>query len=102
METTILTDIWTQINTSIDVVLMITIIAVGYIFGRTALASALFPKWHTTAKVLIVAVPVTILYTYFQKVAPGIAIASFFIAFGFHTVVLKYIDRFVLSMNDKK
>lgn len=102
METTILTDLWNQLAASVDLVLVVVIIACGYLVGRAGLLGRAFSNLRNTYKVLIVAVPVTVAYTILQGVAPGVAVATFFVAFGFHGVVLKFIDKWVLNLTKVK
>ena len=47
-----------------------------------------------TLKVLIFSLITSVSYAVFEKINPGIFIASYFTAFGFHSAILKLIEKF--------
>lgn len=89
---TILTDIWEHINSSIDWVIVLLVISSGYVLGRIDFTRKLLFK-SQTLRVIAVSLGVTLIYAIFTVVPAGKYIASYFIAFGFHTVIIKWIDR---------
>ena len=83
-------DIWTNLLPMINWVVFILVIASGYFIRATPILK----KCSTTLKVLIFSLVISISYAVFEKLNPGVFIASYFIAFGFHSAILKLIERF--------
>lgn len=90
-----LNDIWTNIQPMINWVVFVLVIASGYFIRATPILK----KCSTTLKVLIFSLIVTVIYAISTKLNVGIFIASYFIAFGFHSAILKLIERFFIKKN---
>ncbi len=89
METTIFNDIWSSINENIEWAIVIIVWAGGY--GIRLLK--ILPKWSTTIKVALASLLLTVIYALVEKTPIGLALVSYVFAFGFHTLVIKWIDR---------
>jgi hypothetical protein len=85
-----LNDIWTNLLPVINWVVFIIVIASGYFIRATPILK----KCSTTLKVLIFSLVISLSYAVFERLNPGVFIASYFIAFGFHSAILKLIERF--------
>ena len=90
---TVLTDIWNHINESIDWIIFLMVIASGYAIR----SFALFKNIPKTRKVIFISLIVTLIYGFIQKIDPGVYVASYFLAFGFHTVLIKWLDSKILK-----
>lgn len=84
-----LNDIWNTILPMIDWVVFALVIASGYFIRVTPILK----KCSITVKVLVVSSVVTGIYAISTGLNLGIWIASFFLAFGFHSAVLKLLER---------
>jgi hypothetical protein len=84
-----LNDIWNHILPLIDWVVFLLVIASGYFIRVTPLLENL----STTKKVLIFSLIITIIYTIAAGVDIGVYVASYFLAFGFHSAIIKMIER---------
>lgn len=78
----------------IDWMVFLLVLASGYFVRVTKV----LPKLSKTLKILVFSLIVTILYSFASGVEPGIFIASYFIAFGFHSAVLKMFERKIAPM----
>lgn len=85
-----LNDIWNYILPMIDWVVFSLVIASGYFIRATPILK----KYSTTLKVLLFSLVISLSYAVFEKINPGVFIASYFIAFGFHSAILKLIEGF--------
>lgn len=85
-----LNDIWTNLLPMINWVIFILVIASGYFIRATPILK----NCSKTLKVLIFSLIISVSYAVFEKINPGVFIASYFIAFGFHSAILKLIERF--------
>lgn len=85
-----LNDIWTDLLPMINWVIFVLVIASGYFIRATPILK----KCSTTLKILIFSLITSVSYAVFEKINPGVFIASYFIAFGFHSAILKLIERF--------
>lgn len=83
------TEILTQIQGSINWIVFALVIASGY-FVR---ATPILKKHSTTSKLLLFSFVTVALYVYFAKVDVAVAIASYFITVGFHTLIIKQLER---------
>ena len=89
---TILTDVWSHIQEAINWVIVLLVISSGYL-GRNQLFRTLTKITSQTARVVIISLIVTVGYTFFAKISASVFIASYFFAFGFHTVIIKFVER---------
>ena len=89
----LLNEIWQHINPLIDWVVFALVIALGYLVKVANLLTSVLPKHSNTLKILVFSLIVTVLYSYFQGISVGKFIASYFLAFGFHSAILKLIER---------
>ena len=85
-----LNDIWTNLLPMINWVIFVLVIASGYFIRATPILK----NCSKTLKVLIFSLIISVSYAVFEKINPGVFIASYFIAFGFHNAILKLIERF--------
>jgi len=83
------TEILTQIQGSINWIVFALVIASGY-FVR---ATPILKNYSTTSKLLTISFVTVALYVYFAKVDVAVAIASYFITVGFHTLIIKQLER---------
>lgn len=90
-----LNDIWNNIQPMINWVVFVLVIASGYFIRATPILK----KCSTTLKVLIFSLVVTVIYAVSTKLNIGVFIASYFIAFGFHSAILKLIERLFIKKN---
>jgi hypothetical protein len=84
-----LNDIWNYLLPMIDWVVFALVIASGYFIRATPILKSL----DTTVQVLIISTIVTGIYALTAGLNLGIWVASFFLAFGFHSAVLKLLER---------
>jgi len=89
LTTSFFQDVYNYIMPLIDWMVFALVIASGYFVRVTKL----LPKKSTTTKVLLSSLFVTVLYTLVQGVPWGMFIASYFLAFGFHSSIIKLIER---------
>lgn len=82
-------DVWNNIQPMINWVVFVLVIASGYFIRATPILK----KCSTTLKVLIFSLIVTVIYAISTKLNIGVFIASYFIAFGFHSAILKLLER---------
>jgi hypothetical protein len=92
-----LDQIFNQILPVIDWVVFFLVITSGYLVR--GIKTPKIKKYSTIGKVLVCSLVVSILYSIFAGVNPGKFIASYFIAFGFHTVIIKKIEGFFVPKN---
>ena len=85
-----LNDIWTNLLPMINWVIFVLVIASGYFIRVTPMLK----NFSKTLKVLIFSLIISLSYAIFEKINPGVFIASYFAAFGFHSAILKLIERF--------
>lgn len=91
-----LNDIWTNLQPMINWVVFVLVIASGYFIRVTPILE----KCSTTLKVLIFSLVISVSYAVFEKLNPGMFIASYFIAFGFHSAILKLLERAIFGDGD--
>ena len=89
----LLNEIWQHINPLIDWMVFALVIALGYLVKVANLLTGILPEYSNTLKILLFSLIVTVLYSYFQGISGGKFIASYFLAFGFHSAILKLIER---------
>lgn len=94
----LLNDVWQHLLLVINWVIFLLVIASGYFVRVTPILK----NHSTTIKVLFFSSSVTILYAILTKVDAGTFIASYFIAFGFHSAILKVIERFLNKQSLRK
>lgn len=85
----VVSDIYNYLIPIIDWMVFILVIAIGYLVR----GANLLPKWSNTLKIFVFSFVVTLSYSYFSEVNMGKFIASYFLAFGFHSAILKIIER---------
>ena len=88
METQIFNDVWNNINSLLDWGIIIIVWASGY--GITLFKG--LKAISKTVRVLIVSVIFTAFYAFSRGSDIGITIVSYVFAFGFHTLILKWIE----------
>lgn len=84
-----LNDVWQHLLPMINWVVFVLVIASGYFIRATPILK----KWSTTTKVLVFSLMITLIYSIATKVDVGVFVASYFLAFGFHSVILKMLER---------
>lgn len=82
----------------IDWMVFALVLASGY-FVR---ATKLLPKWSKTIKILVFSIIVTLSYSIANDVESGVFIASYFMAFGFHSAILKLLERAISKIVKKE
>lgn len=84
-----LDEIFNALLPMVDWLVFALVIASGYFVRATPILKNL----STTVKVLIISTVVTGIYALTAGLNLGIWVASFFLAFGFHSAVLKLLER---------
>ena len=95
--TTIFADIWTHINEGVNWIVFLLVIASGY----ASRSISLFNDVKKITKVLVFSFVSTFIFAIYAKVDPGTYIASYFLAFGFHTVLMRWMDSKLLNVFSK-
>lgn len=88
-----LNDIWNYLLPMINWVVFVLVIASGYFIRATPILK----KCSTTLKVLVFSLVVTVIYAISTKVNVGVYVASYFLAFGFHSAIIKMVERLFYS-----
>lgn len=94
----VLTDIWAHLKDTIDFTIVCIVIASGYLLARGRVGFAFFGRISQTLRVILISLPLTLAYGLSRDVDFGTMVASYFISFGFHSVVLKFIDKLVKNL----
>jgi len=84
-----LNDVWQHLLPMINWVVFVLVIASGYFIRATPMLK----RWCTTLKVLVFSLIVTVIYAVSVKLNLGVFVASYFLAFGFHSAILKMLER---------
>ena len=90
-------DIWNEIMPNINWAIFILVIASGYFVRVTPILN----RCSTTLKVLIFSLSITVLYGFASNINLGVFIVSYFSAFGFHSAIIKLIERYIKNKINK-
>ena len=94
METTIFTDIWNHINSSINWTVVLLVVTAGYV-ARQKWMIDLTKINNKTKRIVLISLMVVSAYSMVGKLKPEMVIASYFFAFGFHAVLLKILEHWL-------
>jgi hypothetical protein len=89
METNIIGDIWKELNENLSFIIVLIVIATGYMVRWAKILT----KWNTTLKLALFSMATSITYMFISdKVDWSIWFASYFCAFGMHTVIIRWFE----------
>ena len=86
-----MTEILTQLQLNINWTIFSLVISSGYFIRVTPILK----KYTTTTKVFIFSFLIVFLYVYFAKIETSTIISSYFIAIGFHSVIIKQFEKII-------
>lgn len=87
-----------QINAEISFIIVLITLALGYVVRDLPFLK----KWHKIYKIAIVTLPVTLLYMHLQDdINFGMWVASYAAAFGFHALLIKWIENKITPANNE-
>ncbi|AUC13837.1 hypothetical protein BTO06_01130 [Tenacibaculum sp. SZ-18] len=87
------TELVDSVISNINVMIVLLVITSGWFVHKVPIV---FVK-SKTLKIIVFSLIVTIPYAISLKVGLGKYIASYWIAFGFHTTILKFLERYIKS-----
>jgi hypothetical protein len=89
METNIIGDIWKEISENLSFMIVLIVVATGYMVRWLKI----LVKWNTVLKLALFSLVTSVIYTLLNgNVDWGIWFASYFCAFGMHTVIIRWFE----------
>lgn len=92
---TVIANFWQAINDNISYIVVLLVVTSGYIVRWLKV----FPQFSTTLKIALLGCIVSIVYTLLSDVTISQWLVSYFVAFGFHTVIIKKLIDEPLNIN---
>jgi len=76
---------WNAINENINFIVVLIVITAGYMVRWINI----LPYWNKTLKIAIIGLVVSLIYILIEGVSASQWLVSYFVAFGFHSLILK-------------